>query len=248
MNSVMSEKSSSLILLSLGCVLGVSLIVFFGSGQGLKAPPSAFLTPPKDLQHFTFGYNESLADSLWLRLIQDIDHCEEAKKMDENWGAELCSVEKGWVFHMLDSITTITPRFRAPYSYGAITLSVVVNDKKGASQIFERALEQFPNDWPIQFRAAYHYLFEIRDFQRAAELFTLAGKNGAPPWVFLLASKLYTKAGQVEVAKAVISQLIEQDPESRLAERFRLRLSQIEKGVVDLEMPGADTKVGEETN
>lgn len=34
-----------------------------------------FVIPPENIEHFAFGYAESLADSLWLRTIQDIEYC-----------------------------------------------------------------------------------------------------------------------------------------------------------------------------
>ena len=34
-----------------------------------------FIPPPQELKYFTFGYSQALADSLWLRWIQDIDAC-----------------------------------------------------------------------------------------------------------------------------------------------------------------------------
>lgn len=187
---------------------------------------TALLPPPRGIEHFSLGYNENLSDSLWLRVIQDIDHCDagEVKRGEQCKGTPL-----GWVFRMLEAITNLTPTFRMPYNHGATILSVVVNDKEGARQIFDRGIEQFPNDWSLQFRAAYHYLYEIGDDRKAAELLTMAGKNGAPQWVYGLAARLYTKEGQAELAKTVLQSVLEEDPDSKYAEKLRGRLAQLEE-------------------
>ncbi|MCB0384205.1 MAG: hypothetical protein KDD43_02335, partial [Bdellovibrionales bacterium] len=33
------------------------------------------LRPPENIEHFTFGYRDSIADGLWIRTIQDFEFC-----------------------------------------------------------------------------------------------------------------------------------------------------------------------------
>jgi hypothetical protein len=179
-----------------------------------------FLVPPAHLKLFTFGFRENVSDSLWLRLIQDIDHCEHGRKDG------LCREDKGWVFHMLDAVTSISPRFRSPYAFGGSVLSVLISDVEGARIIHDRGVEQFPTDWYILYQAAYHYLNEVKEPERAAELLIQAGKNGAPGWVFSLAAKLYTAEGKAFLAKTVIEDMLRKDPDSRFAPRLRQRLQE----------------------
>jgi tetratricopeptide (TPR) repeat protein len=35
------------------------------------------LYPPKDIKHFTLGFDEAFADSFWLRFLQDVDLCQD---------------------------------------------------------------------------------------------------------------------------------------------------------------------------
>lgn len=202
-------------------IIATSLVSSLTSTPLQSRKNSTFLIPPQRLSLMTFGYNENAADSLWLRLIQDIDHCESKNSKG------ICEADRGWVFHMLDTITHLTPKFRAPYSFGATVLSVLVGDREGAREIFDRALENFPNDWILQYRAAYHSLEEMKNPERAAELLRSAGKNGAPKWVFSLASRLYTNEGKAALATSVLQDLLAQDPNSPLAERIRTRLNEV---------------------
>lgn len=129
---------------------------------------------PEHLSHFVLGYKLVAADMLWIRLLQEIDY------------RDGDVVNKGWVFHMLDGITTLDPRYRIPFSVGGTILSVLVQDVEGARLLYERAVENFPNHWPMIYRAAYHSLYEVGDCKRAAELLNMAGYAGAPPWLSLI--------------------------------------------------------------
>ena len=51
----------------------------------------------------------------------------------------------------------------------------------------------------ILYKAAYHYLYELQELPRAAELLIRAGDSGAPVWVKSLASRILTRAGQIDL-------------------------------------------------
>src|ERR1035441_2628440 len=86
------------------------------------------------LVHTSFGFQQVLADLIWLRLIQDIDYHDGQKQ------------NKGWVYQMLDGITSLDRRFQMAYIAGATVLSVLVQDVEGANLIFDRGVLNFPND------------------------------------------------------------------------------------------------------
>lgn len=174
--------------------------------------------PPAYLERFAFGFRLSLADSLWIRWIQDSDYCqtygEAPVQLPENKEAEeafpqaedtltynvrhrVC--DGSWGYQMLDAVSRLDPKFDMVYQGGAIVLSVLVEDFEGASKLFERGLKEYPNDWRLAYLAAYHFLYDVRDFSRAAELLNKAGDLGAPIWVKSLASRLYSRSGQLEL-------------------------------------------------
>ena len=179
------------------------------------------IPPPPHLEHFAFGYKEILADTLWIRSLQDFDYCDTqiAKKICRN---------NSWLFQMLDAITNLSPHFRMPYAVGGLALTVIISDIDGATKIFDKGVKAYPSDWPILYRAAYHYLYELNDKKRAAELLTEAGNNGAPSWVFSLASRLYSDSGKVELAKTVLEQMIREKQDPLLIERVRAKIESVE--------------------
>src|SRR5207253_2103326 len=167
------------------------------ASKGLLERPRDLLSPPPGIEHFTFGHRDAMADFFWIRAIQDFDYC------DQLIAKNLCT-GKGWLFRMLDAITTLSPKFRFPYSLGGVALSVLVSDVEGAARIFDKGIEAFPNDWPILYRAAYHNLYEVKDKKKAADLFIRAGRAGAPQWVFSLAGGLYNESNERVTADAVL--------------------------------------------
>jgi hypothetical protein len=105
---------------------------------------------------------------------------------------------------MLDAVTKLDPLFKMPYLAGAIALSVMTEDYKGASVIFDRGLEVYPKDWNLAYRASYHYLFDLHDTERAAKLLIQAADNGGPYWTRLLAVRLYSKQGQLTLGLSIL--------------------------------------------
>jgi hypothetical protein len=172
---------------------------------------------PEIALHLALGQRLISADFAWLRVIQDFDFKESGV------------INKGWVYRTLDLVTTFDSRFRMPYINGAPTLSVLVHDKEGARLIFEKGIKNFPQDWSLLYRASYHYLYEVHDCKRAAELLNEAGKYGAPKWVANLASKLYTKTGQHQLARTVLVDIIERVKGTDFEEKFIQRLKDLDE-------------------
>jgi hypothetical protein len=179
--------------------------------------PKEFISPPPMIEHLVFGHNEFVADNLWIRVIQDIDYCE--KQISTN----VCR-GKGWVARMLDAVTNLSPKIYFAYSVGAIALSVIVSDIQGATLLFDKGTKQFPNKWPLLYRAAYHAIYEEKNNAKAAELLEQAGRVGAPEWVFSLAAKLYDENGKREMGLNLLREMEAENADPKLISRMKERL------------------------
>ncbi len=208
------------------------------SGQYKDLQPQVL--PPQNLEHFTFGYRLPMADSLWLRVLQNSDFCESPNtEKAYNAGIELDEVlkykmkpsrcHKGWVFSLMDKASDLDPRFRIVYSEGGTHLSIGVDDREGARIILDKGVEQFPNDWTILYKASYHYLFEIQDKAKAAELMARASKEpGSPPFLPSLAARLFTLNGQLDLGKQILIDYLKDNETGEGADRARMRLKELE--------------------
>ena len=211
-------------ILKVGAFWSLSFFVFavlVGASHGLaflrerqiESPhpeASRFFAPPKGLKYLTFGFQEVVADGLWLRFIQDLDRCQNFQPVED---PKQC--HKGWGYTMLLTIHELAPRFRIPMAVGPMSLSVMQNDYEGAGELFVVAANSFPNDWPILYRAAYHFLYEGKDPAKAAEYLSQASKAGGPWWLESLAARMYEKDGQLELALRTLTEYRKglEDPE-----------------------------------
>ncbi len=178
-----------------------------------------YFSPPAGIEHFQFGFQESTADALWIRVIQDFDFCEELA------GEKICK-GSGWVYQIIHSISRLSPHFRDAIYFGGLMLTVVVNDIEGASKIFNRAVELFPDDWPILYAAAYQAMVEEKDQPKAGRLLQAAASHGAPAWVYALATKMYMEAGQQEMGERLYESLKHLGMSEEILQQVRKRLNQ----------------------
>lgn len=191
-----------------GAVIFAALTWLLGSNTGATLKTERYLNPPPEhIEHFHFGFSESMADSLWLRWIQDGDVCQTylapvkygtTLGPHDNPRHKVC--DTSWSFKMLDAVTRLAPKFWMPYVAGGSTLAVIVEDYEGATKLYERGLKEYPDDWILLYRASYHYQFDVGDKIKAAELLVRAGERGGPFWLRSLAARLQSEAGQYELA------------------------------------------------
>lgn len=213
--------------------LGVALIANF-TNPGTSSPrlgDTPTLLPPKSIKYFSLGYDEITADVLWLRTIQDFDYCENRPPGENDPSKFKC--DRGWVFHMIDAVVELAPRFWTAYYGGALMLTVIVNDFRGASIIFDKGVAQFPTDWPMLYMASYHALHEEHDYPKASRLLSEAGHNGAPQWVLSLSARLREKTGELEMARTIMVNAIEHSTDDRQTDYFKKRLAEIDKQIAD---------------
>lgn len=178
-----------------------------------------FMNPSPFLEYFTFGYQDLVADLLWLRAIQDLDQCDRPVAK-----GEVCN--HSWAFRMVNKVTDLSPRFRIIYATVPLILSLVVNDSEGAIQLLDKGLIYFPNDWRILYRGGYLYLFERGDKVKAADYFIRAQKNGGPDWLAAYATRLYSQAGRSELIQKVLSEYQEKGFSPELLKRMKERLEE----------------------
>ncbi len=188
------------------------------------------MAPPANIKYFTLGFNNAVADSLWIRLIQDMDYCGGVNLTEHDWQQNkeqkpVCS--NGWVAKMFHHIVDLSPDFYLVYRVGVTALAVIVGDLDGAESFIERATRRYPNDWTIAYRAAYFYIYERKNLARAAELLRIAGLNGAPEWVLSLSSRLFSEAGQLELGISVLEETIKTTKEENFRKNMEVKLQNL---------------------
>ena len=164
-------------------------LVFSKLSPTFQEKPPLYFTPPAELlPHIVLGYKDFVAHWLWLRLIQSADFCSFEKGRPLYMGY-LKTCELGWSYRITDAITTLAPRFKKPYTFSVVMLSIFAGDTKGAERILLKGLKHFPQDGQLNFYASYFYSFEKKDLKKSAFYAHLSAKNGGPKWLYNLPPK-----------------------------------------------------------
>lgn len=199
--------------LTLVAMVAFAVIIFYNLNYDVMRIEQPLLIPPTEsIRHFTFGYNESFSDSLWINSIQHYGACEQMRggTSKSTSGAQMGldrtpSCSQGYLYHLLSLILDLVPRFKLASRSGPIVLSVIIDDIDGATLLFKKAMRNYPDDWVIASRAAYHYVFELEDLETGAGLYYRAATIGGPSWMAAYASKLESQNGRNDVAKKMLT-------------------------------------------
>lgn len=177
--------------------------------------------------YFNMGLKRLLTSILWVQTMMDsdIDHY---KSRDLN----------SWLFLRFDLITDLDPKFYLAYYVGGQYLSVIKDDVLGAKTIYEKGLLIFPNDFWLNYLAAFNYYWELKNCSRAYELYNRIKDNplAKTKTHFLpsLIARMSTCQGDLESAYLIIKQSWEDAPENTyLKSRFHQYLYAI-KAEIDL--------------
>ena len=146
-------------------ILGLASSIFIGSNFlqiHLKKPEikiskqqSALNINQNFLKFFSLGNRRLISDILWIQTLLESDN-EHYSLRDKN----------SWMYHRFHSISELDPLFYENYLWGGQFLSIVKDDVEGASDIYERGLKHYPNDYKLNFNSGFNYYFEMGDFPK----------------------------------------------------------------------------------
>lgn len=181
-------------------------------------------------QETTIHFNEKLVKALSLgqyRLVSSILWSETLLRSDiKHYNSNDLN---NWMFHRLNLITTLDPYFYISYLYGAVYLSIIKDDLTGASTIYEKGLSTFPNDFDLNYNAAFHYYFEVGDYERASQkIAKIIDHPRTSELLKRIYSRLKAEKGNLNDALLVIGELYAKAPaDSIIKERYEKNLFQI---------------------
>jgi hypothetical protein len=169
------------------------------------------LPSPGALKLISLGFDQLVADCLWLQFIQYIGGKENSLKVRPDVAAL-----------MLDDITALDPHFSQAYFFIATVVGGDLHEPAVADKLIQRGIAANPDNWYIPFMAGVNkYLFS-HDEVGAAKYYKVASKfPSAPSWL----------AGQAQILAAQIPSTIKSirlwqnifDSSSEFAVRQRAR-------------------------
>lgn len=162
------------------------------------------------------GFHVLLADLLWVRSVL---------VFGERWQSDPDPAWQVWLGRTVMAVTTLDERWRTPYFYGGLKLELT-GDVDGAIVTYERAMEQFPDDFHFPFALGMLHYLHRQDADAAERWISVAaGLPGAPRWYEVAARGMRAEVSQAQTAIRYLREEIEQtqDPDLRRGLQRKLR-------------------------
>ncbi len=203
---------------------GTLLAVFLGA---LQIPLTHWIHSRPKLQQLTYlpsgdylrmaslGYRELAADLLWLQAIQMM-------------GEQKLSVDDGhWLYHAVDRITTLDPKFVRAYEAGSHALCILVVLPEESNRLLAKGMQYNPQEWKLPFLLGINYYFELGDDEKAAAAMARASSlPGAPDSLVRLAAKLFVSAKSPQQAVELLSKVYEETSDENVRRTLEVRLKE----------------------
>ncbi len=179
----------------------------------------------KVLRVASLGFERLVADLFWLRTVYYVgdEEVTEAGYPDAPRLARL--------------VTDIDPYFTTAYILMNSVLSVLMGEPEQARDLLEKGLRYNDDDWRLHFLQGFTLFFDLNDHGPAAEHMRAAFERGGPPYLQLLAARLYAEAGAPETAMAFIEARLREEHTSEGRDRLRSRYHDlwVERDLVRIE-------------
>lgn len=218
-------------LLIAGMVAGARADVLLKRDIRAGARDLIYLPPPGTARLLSLGFNQVVADWYWVRALQYFTDPVQALNQYRNLG------------DILDVVVGVDPDYEYAYKFGGIAIPYDVgrlnwaNSDKGID-LLQRGVAHFPGNWELHFHLGFYLLNFRKDPKAAAEHFALAAQiPGAPPYLKLFATRLFSAGGEIDRALVFAQTMLAQaeDPVERKHLEERIQSIRREKSLRELE-------------
>lgn len=161
----------------------------------------------------SLGFERLVADLFWLRTVYYIGD-EDVTRAGYPDAPRLATL-----------VTDIDPYFTTAYILMNSVLSVLMGEPQLAHDLVAKGLRYDDGSWRLHFLQGFTLFFDLGDHGAAAEHMRAAFERGGPPYLQLLAARLYAEAGAPETAMAFIEARLREEHTAegrrRLEQRYR---------------------------
>ena len=207
---------TSIVFLVIFSIVSIQLRLDRMKGNFKKGEELEFLPKPEVVKLMVLGYNQIVADILWLRIIQ--------------YTGERVQTEKGWQWfiHTLDIITYLDPQFVYAYQFGGLILSVIASKPLESNSFLLKGMEVDREQWIFPFLIGYNYFDYFKDYKKAAMYIGIASKlKGSPFFLTQFAARLYATAGDPENGIVFLEQMMKSTDDETAKKRLETRLKEL---------------------
>ena len=183
------------------------------------------------MKRASLGYDTLVADFIWLKTIQVMG----SKTLPPEYA--------DWIYHALDVLTDLDPKFEYAYRAGGIFLSAVTKSYDKSNDILKKGFYNNPDVWELPFYIGFNYFFRLDDYKHAAYYMGRAAElPGRPSFIPLLATRLYAESGDPRFALELIDRIYESASDERVRAELRARMDEL---IVEINLDVLQRAVGE---
>ena len=165
---------------------------------------------------FAFGFRNFLGDLAWLGAVQIAG------------AREISQGEYDRLYILLRTVGNFDPRFAVPYILGGIILGDSPRHVREAMDILKRGEQSHPDDWRFPFYIGYTYYFSLGEPLEGAKAIEAAAKiSGSPPYLPLLASRMFSEGRAPETALVFLARLVHEETDPKRLEILRKRMRDV---------------------
>jgi hypothetical protein len=118
-------------------------------GRSAKLEQLRLLPKGEILRPTLLGFYHLGADVLWLRVVQVLG---DRVVRDKDYE---------WLYHALDVITTLDPRYEYAYEAGGTVLAELALRVDLSNRLLEKGVGPNPDSWRIPFRLGFNHFFHL---------------------------------------------------------------------------------------
>lgn len=177
------------------------------------------------LKRMSLGFNGLVADWYWMRSLQYV-----GQKILNHPGEiqldDLGPLDLHLLYPLLDTATTLDPKFMAAYQYGAVILPAI--NEEDAIRLIRKGIGQNPENWRLFQHLGYIY-WKRGDYERASESYGDGARiEGAPEWMQEMSARMAGEGGSHAIAREIYKRLYEQTDDKNMKELMVRRLMQVD--------------------
>ena len=165
----------------------------------------------KAVRTLALGFERLVADLFWLRTVYYVG--DERSALVNYPDAE----------RLAQLVTDIDPYFSSVYVLMNSVLAGLRMDPDAAIRLLKKG-SQYSDYWRIYFLLGFNYFMEKEDYVEGARWIEEAAKRGGPPYLPLLATRLYAQGGDPDTAMAFLKTRLEQEEHPEIRKDLEARL------------------------
>jgi hypothetical protein len=146
----------------------------------------------------SMGQSRLISKIIWIKTLLNSDI---QRYSGESFGS--------WMYYRFQNISILDPYFIYNYMFGSLYLSVVKDDIKGASDMYDIGSKFYPKNFYINYYGGIHFLMEVGDYKKAAEFLTrIKDHKKSPDYLDSIIARIHAGKNDLKLSYELLVEAI----------------------------------------